>query len=57
MLDQWKNRIHLGDYVSKEKDSLTLLVERNNKKYYLHFNRKNFNGAPPPCPCKKLSKN
>jgi len=57
MLDQWKNKIYVGDYVTKEKNSLTLLIERNNKKFYLHFDRKDFGGAPPPCKCKKLSKN
>ncbi|MEG0928752.1 hypothetical protein [Chryseobacterium sp.] len=56
MLDQWNGKIEKGDYVSKKKDSLTLIVERNNKKYYLHFNIKNFDGAPPPCKCKELSK-
>lgn len=56
MLDQWKNKIELGDYVSKEKGSLTLLIERNNKKSYLHFESTNFKGAPPPCRCKELSK-
>ncbi|MDQ0783428.1 hypothetical protein [Chryseobacterium sp. W4I1] len=57
MLDQWTGKIHLGDHVSKEKDSLTLLIERDNKIYYLHFDNKNFNGAPPPCKCEKLKKN
>lgn len=56
MLDQWKNKIKIGDYVSKKKDSLTLIIEKNNKKYYLHFNTENFDGAPPPCKCKELSK-
>lgn len=56
MLDQWKNKIEFGDYVSKEKGSLTLLIERNNKKNYLHFDSVNFKGAPPPCRCKELSK-
>ncbi|WP_291875029.1 hypothetical protein [Chryseobacterium sp.] len=57
MLDQWKNKIQIGDHVSKDKNSLTLFIEGQNKKYYLHFDSKNFDGAPPPCKCKKLSKN
>lgn len=57
MLEQWKNKIEKGDYVSKKKDSLTLLIQRKGKNSYLHFEDKNFEGAPLPCECKELSKN
>lgn len=57
MLDQWNGKIHVGDYVSKKKNNLTLLIERNNKTFYLYFDNKDFSGAPPPCKCKKLGKN
>lgn len=57
LLDQWRGKIERGDYVSKKKDSLTLLIEKDNKKYYLHFNSNSFDGAPSPCKCEKLSKN
>ncbi|MDV7699180.1 hypothetical protein N6B72_19855 [Chryseobacterium soli] len=57
LLDQWRGKIEIGDYVSKKKDSLTLFIERKNQNYYLHFDDKDFDGAPPPCKCKKLSKN
>ncbi|KFF09928.1 hypothetical protein IW15_22010 [Chryseobacterium soli] len=57
LLDQWRSKIEIGDYVSKKKDSLTLFIERKNQNYYLHFDDKDFDGAPPPCKCKKLSKN
>ncbi|SEW49664.1 hypothetical protein SAMN05421841_4272 [Chryseobacterium wanjuense] len=57
MLDQWKDKIRIGDYVSKKKDSLSLFIQGKTKKYYLHFDSKNFDGAPLPCNCSKLSKN
>ncbi|MGE8431844.1 hypothetical protein [Chryseobacterium joostei] len=57
LLDQWRGKIEIGDYVSKKKDSLTLFIERKNQNYYLHFDDKDFDGGPPPCKCKKLSKN
>jgi len=57
LLDQWRDKIEIGNYVSKKKDSLTLLIEKDNKKYYLHFNSNSFDGAPSPCKCEKLSKN
>ncbi len=56
MLDQWKGKIEKGDFVSKKKDSLTLIIERNHKNYYLHFEDENFDGAPSPCKCRELSK-
>ncbi|WP_294319236.1 hypothetical protein [uncultured Chryseobacterium sp.] len=56
MLDQWKDKIEIGDYISKKRESLTILVERNNKKVYLYFDSINFKGAPLPCQCKALNK-
>jgi hypothetical protein len=56
MLDQWKSKIKVGDYVSKKKDSSTLLIERRGENYYLHFENKTIESPPSPCKCIKLSK-
>lgn len=56
MLDQWKNRIEKGDYVSKKKDSSTLFVEGKERKYYLHLDMKSVGSAPSPCKCSELGK-
>ena len=56
VIDQWENKIEVGDYVSKKKDSLTLFIEGKKGNYYLHFDSKNFKGSPIPCKCSKLNK-
>ncbi|MFP3596104.1 hypothetical protein [Chryseobacterium sp. SIMBA_029] len=57
LLNQWKNKIKIGDYVSKKKDSLTLFIENKENNYYLNLDTTNIGGAPSPCKCNKLSKN
>ena len=56
MMEEWSKKISKGDYVSKQKGSLTLLVEKNNLNHHLYFDTINFSGAPLPCDCSKLRK-
>ncbi|MGU3377690.1 hypothetical protein [Chryseobacterium sp. M5A1_1a] len=56
ILTQWKDKIKIDDYVSKKKDSLTLLIENKSGNYYLHLDTIQIGSAPSPCKCEKLSK-
>ncbi|WP_213280346.1 hypothetical protein [Chryseobacterium indologenes] len=56
VLSQWKDKIKIGDYVSKKKDSLTLFIENKTSSYYLHLDRTSIGSPPSPCRCEKLSK-
>lgn len=54
LLGQWKNKIKIGDYVSKKKDSSTLFIENKENNYYLHLDTLGIGSAPSPCRCEKL---
>lgn len=56
VLSQWKDKIKIGDYVSKKKDSLTLFIETKTSSYFLHLDRTGIGSAPSACKCEKLSK-
>ncbi len=51
LLGQWKNKIKIGDYVSKKKDSSTLFIENKENNYYLHLDTLGIGSAPSPCRC------
>ena len=48
-LEQWKNKIKSGDYISKRKGDLNLIVKDNNGRHELKFDKKSFKGSALPC--------
>ena len=54
LIDQWENKFHNGDVVSKMKGDSSLLIKNKDGIIKLKFDKTNFEGSALPCKCSKI---